>query len=118
VLPELTADDLKEIGVAAVVIAPGTRRLTGGLFEYADLGVVEIKGLGAPVAVARVVRESAPFTTGLSPASSPRSGQEAPRTPAFEAETEFSSQADRHASEPRSSERETAGTGARHYALQ
>ena len=32
-----------------VVIAPSTRRLTGGLFEYADLGAVELKGLGAPV---------------------------------------------------------------------
>src|SRR5713101_8323195 len=36
-----------------VVIAPSTRRLTGGLFEYADLGAVELKGLGAPVAAAR-----------------------------------------------------------------
>src|SRR5438876_611530 len=43
----------------AVVIAPGTRRLTGGLFAYADLGAVELKGLGAPVAAARVVRGSA-----------------------------------------------------------
>ena len=42
-----------------VVIAPSTRRLTGGLFEYADLGAVELKGLGAPVKAARVVRESA-----------------------------------------------------------
>ena len=32
-----------------VVIAPSTRRLTGGLFEYEDLGAVELKGLGAPV---------------------------------------------------------------------
>ena len=42
-----------------VVIAPSTRRLTGGLFEYADLGAVELKGLGAPVMAARVVRGSA-----------------------------------------------------------
>ena len=42
-----------------VVIAPSTRRLTGGLFEYADLGAVEIKGFGPPVMAARVVRESA-----------------------------------------------------------
>ncbi len=42
-----------------VVIAPSTRRLTGGLFEYADLGAVELKGLGAPVKAARVVRGSA-----------------------------------------------------------
>src|SRR5207244_13241504 len=43
----------------AVVIAPSTRRLTGGLFEYVDLGAVELKGLGAPVAAAQVVRGSA-----------------------------------------------------------
>ncbi len=42
-----------------VVIAPSTRRLTGGLFEYADLGAVELKGLGMPVMAVRVVRESA-----------------------------------------------------------
>ncbi len=42
-----------------VVIAPGTRRLTGGLFEYADLGAVALRGLGAPVMAARVLRESA-----------------------------------------------------------
>ncbi len=40
-----------------VVIAPSTRRLTGGLFEYVDLGAVELKGLGAPVMAARVLRE-------------------------------------------------------------
>ncbi len=43
----------------AVVIAPSTRRLTGGLFEYADLGTVELKGLSPPVTAARVVRGSA-----------------------------------------------------------
>jgi class 3 adenylate cyclase len=42
-----------------VVIAPSTRRLTGGLFEYEDLGAVEIKGLGAPIVAARVLRASA-----------------------------------------------------------
>jgi class 3 adenylate cyclase/tetratricopeptide (TPR) repeat protein len=41
-----------------VVIAPSTRRLTGGLFDYADLGAVEIKGLAAPVAASRALRES------------------------------------------------------------
>ncbi len=41
-----------------VVIGPSTRRLTGGLFDYEDLGAVEIKGLGAPVIASRVVRES------------------------------------------------------------
>src|SRR5207244_476273 len=42
----------------AVVIGPSTRRLTGGLFDYADLGAVEIKGFAAPVKASRVLRES------------------------------------------------------------
>jgi class 3 adenylate cyclase len=42
----------------AVVIAPSTRRLTGGLFDYEDLGAVEIKGLAVPVTASRVLRES------------------------------------------------------------
>jgi class 3 adenylate cyclase/tetratricopeptide (TPR) repeat protein len=41
-----------------VVIGPSTRRLTGGLFDYEDLGAVEIKGLAAPVIASRVLRES------------------------------------------------------------
>jgi hypothetical protein len=41
-----------------VVIAPSTRRLTGGLFDYEDFGAIEIKGLAAPVEAARVLRES------------------------------------------------------------
>jgi hypothetical protein len=42
-----------------VVIAPSTRRLTGGLFDYADLGAVELKGLAEPVVASRVLRDSA-----------------------------------------------------------
>ena len=42
-----------------VVIGPSTRRLTGGLFDYEDLGAVEIKGLATPVIASRVLRESA-----------------------------------------------------------
>jgi hypothetical protein len=42
-----------------VAIGPSTRRLTGGLFDYADIGAVEIKGLAAPVVASRVLRESA-----------------------------------------------------------
>jgi class 3 adenylate cyclase len=42
-----------------VVIAPSTKRLIGGLFDYEDLDAVEIKGLPAPVAPSRVLRESA-----------------------------------------------------------
>jgi class 3 adenylate cyclase len=41
-----------------LVIAASTRRLTGGLFDYEDLGAVEIKGLAKPVEAARVVCES------------------------------------------------------------
>ena len=33
----------------AVVIAAGTRRLVGDLFEYRDLGATEVKGLAGPV---------------------------------------------------------------------
>jgi class 3 adenylate cyclase/tetratricopeptide (TPR) repeat protein len=43
----------------AVVIAAGTRRLVGGLFEYRDLGSVEVKGIAAPVPTWRVLRPSA-----------------------------------------------------------
>jgi class 3 adenylate cyclase/tetratricopeptide (TPR) repeat protein len=41
-----------------VVIGPNTRRLTAGLFDYEDLGAVEIKGFAAPVIASRVLRES------------------------------------------------------------
>jgi class 3 adenylate cyclase/predicted ATPase len=42
-----------------VVIAAGTRRLVGNLFEYRDLGAVEVKGIAAPVPVWQVLRPSA-----------------------------------------------------------
>jgi class 3 adenylate cyclase/predicted ATPase len=42
-----------------VVIATGTRRLVGGLFEYRDLGAVEVKGIAAPVPAWQVLRPSA-----------------------------------------------------------
>jgi class 3 adenylate cyclase len=42
----------------AVVIAAGTRRLVGNLFEYRDLGTVEVKGIAAPVPVWQVLRPS------------------------------------------------------------
>jgi class 3 adenylate cyclase len=42
----------------AVVIAAGTRRLVGDLFEYRDLGAFEVKGIGAPVPVWQVLRPS------------------------------------------------------------
>jgi predicted ATPase/class 3 adenylate cyclase len=42
----------------AVVIAEGTRRLIGGLFEYIDLGRSELKGFAAPVRAWGVMGES------------------------------------------------------------
>jgi class 3 adenylate cyclase/predicted ATPase len=42
----------------AVVIAAGTRRLIGDLFECRDLGAVAVKGIAAPVPAWRVLRAS------------------------------------------------------------
>jgi class 3 adenylate cyclase/predicted ATPase len=42
----------------AVVIAAGTRRLVGDLFEYRDLGTVEVKGIAAPVPAWQALRQS------------------------------------------------------------
>ena len=42
----------------AVVISGGTRRLVGDLFEYRDLGAVEVKGIAAPVPAWQVLRPS------------------------------------------------------------
>src|SRR5205823_10289125 len=41
-----------------VVIAAGTRRLVGDLFEYRDLGAVEVKGITGPVPVWQVLLPS------------------------------------------------------------
>ncbi len=41
-----------------VVIAETTHRLTGGLFEYRDLGAVKLKGIEAPVQAWAVIAES------------------------------------------------------------
>jgi class 3 adenylate cyclase/tetratricopeptide (TPR) repeat protein len=43
----------------AVVIDAATKRLIGGLFEYADLKPASLRGFAAPVATTRVLRESA-----------------------------------------------------------
>ena len=42
-----------------VVIAATTRRLTGDLFEYRDLGEVELKGISGPVSAWQALRPSA-----------------------------------------------------------
>jgi class 3 adenylate cyclase len=41
-----------------VVTAAGTRRLLGDLFEYRDLGAVEVKGIAAPVPAWQVLGPS------------------------------------------------------------
>jgi len=43
----------------AVVIAASTRRLVGDLFEYRDLGTVQIKGIAEPLPIWQVLRPSA-----------------------------------------------------------
>src|SRR5262249_37795637 len=42
----------------SVVIAAGTRRLVGDLFEYRDLGAVDVKGIARPVEAWQVLRPS------------------------------------------------------------
>jgi class 3 adenylate cyclase/predicted ATPase len=42
----------------AVVIAAGTRRLVGDLFEVRDLGAIEVKGIAGPVPAWQVLRPS------------------------------------------------------------
>jgi class 3 adenylate cyclase/predicted ATPase len=42
-----------------VVIAASTRRLTGNLFEYRDLGEIELKGIAGPVSAWQALRPSA-----------------------------------------------------------
>jgi hypothetical protein len=42
----------------SVVIAAGTRQLVGDLFEYRDLGAVEVKGITRPVEAWQVLRPS------------------------------------------------------------
>ena len=41
------------------MIAAGTRRLVGDLFDYRDLGAVDLKGIAAPVPACQVLRASA-----------------------------------------------------------
>ena len=63
-----------------VIIAEVTRRLVGNLFEYRDLGAVEIKGLEASVTVWQVLRPSAVdsrFEALRSPSLSPLVGRDA-----------------------------------------
>src|SRR5262245_7484527 len=54
--PNLTARLQALADPDSVVIAAGTRRLVGDLFEYRDLGAVEVKGIARPVAAWQVLR--------------------------------------------------------------
>jgi len=56
--PNLAARLQTLAGPNTVVIAAATRRLVGDLFEYRDLGAVEVKGIAAPVPVWQVLRPS------------------------------------------------------------
>src|SRR5262245_52262747 len=58
--PNLAARLQALAGPDEILIPENTRRLVGSLFEYDDLGQVEIRGLATPVAAFRVVRESQP----------------------------------------------------------
>jgi class 3 adenylate cyclase len=42
-----------------VIIAASTRRLVGDLFEYRDIGMVEVKGIAGPIPIGQVLRPSA-----------------------------------------------------------
>jgi len=57
--PNLAARLQASAEPGAVVIAAGTRRLVGDLFEYRDLGAVEVKGIAGPVPAWQVLRPSA-----------------------------------------------------------
>jgi hypothetical protein len=71
----------------AVVIAAGTRRLVGSLFEYQSLGEVELKGLAAPVPAFRVLGEGKvgsrfeALRSGETPLVGPARGNRAARPP-------------------------------------
>ena len=56
--PHLAARLLALADPGAVVISAGTRRVIGHLLEYADIGPVELKGVGQPISACWVWRES------------------------------------------------------------
>jgi class 3 adenylate cyclase len=57
--PNLAARMQELAPPGGVVIAEGTKRLIGDLFELRDLGAVQVKGFAAPVPVWQAVRPSA-----------------------------------------------------------
>ena len=56
--PNLAARLQTMAGPDTVVIAASTRRLVGDLFEYGDLGAVQVKGIAGPVQAWQVLRPS------------------------------------------------------------
>jgi class 3 adenylate cyclase/tetratricopeptide (TPR) repeat protein len=56
--PNLAARLQAAAAPGTVVIGPTTRRLLGSLFEYNDLGAIEVKGFDKAVNVYQVVRQS------------------------------------------------------------
>jgi class 3 adenylate cyclase len=57
--PNLAARLQNTAGPGAVVIAAGTRRMVGDLFEYRELGAVDVKGITGLVPAWQVLRSSA-----------------------------------------------------------
>src|SRR5437667_1277797 len=57
--PNLAARLQSLAGPNSVVVAQSTRRLVGDLFEYRELGAVDLKGFAAPVRAFEVVRARA-----------------------------------------------------------
>ncbi len=55
--PNLAARLQSVAGINEVTIAPATQQLLGAVFEYASLGVHELKGIEQPVPIWRVIRE-------------------------------------------------------------
>jgi class 3 adenylate cyclase len=56
--PNLAARLQAAAAPGTVVIGPATRRLLGSLFDYNDLGAIEVKGFDKAVNAYRVVRQS------------------------------------------------------------
>jgi class 3 adenylate cyclase len=57
--PNLAARLQSSAAPGAIVIAAATRRLVGDLFEYRDIGELEVKGIAAPVSAWQVLGPSA-----------------------------------------------------------
>jgi hypothetical protein len=57
--PHLAGRLLALAGPGKVVISVGTHGLTGALFDYAEIGPVELRGLAEPIRAFRVLREGA-----------------------------------------------------------